>query len=160
MRQAYNGSAQMRYQELPIVHYDATTPAVRLNILECLVPMCRVGDMFIVEGQFGVTNDLGYSVEVARKLIFAESSGAIDGDVVTRESGHNVTPQIDLQGNVWHGMHHGMFTFTGMFQIPRVVPENCYFAVVAYAGGGTPTQPGDVLKIEQSQGQIKWMRFD
>ena len=160
MRQAYNGSAVLRYQTLPIVHYNETTPAIRLNILECLVPMCRVGDLFIIEGQFGTTNDLGYSVEVARKVIFSETSGSISGDLVTRESGHNVSPQIDLNNNVWHGMHHGMFTFTGLWQIPRTVAADCYFSVVVYAGGGTPTKDGDTLKLEQSQGYIKWARLN
>lgn len=160
MRQAYNGSAQLRYQTLPIVHYDANTPAIRLNILQVLVPMCRTGDLFVIEGQFCVTNDLNYSVEVARKLIFSETPDAIDGDVVTRESGHNVTPQLGTNNEVWHGMHHGMFTFTGIFQIPRAVLADCYFSVIVYAGGGTPTQPGDTLKVEQSQGQIKWVRLN
>lgn len=159
MRQAYNGSAQLRYQTLPVLHYDAQNPPARFNILECAVPLCLPGDVFIIEGQFGVTNDLPYAVEVARKLIFAETPGAIDGDVVTRESGHNVSPQVDPFGNVWHGMHHGMFTFTGLFQIPRNVPSTCYFAVVAYAGGSSYTGPADTIKLEQSQGQIKWVRL-
>lgn len=159
MRQAYNGSASMLYSSLPVVHYGSTPPA-RYNILECMVPMCRVGDLFMIEGQFCVTNDLPYSVEIARKLIFAEAPGMIDGDIVTRESGHNVSPQIDPQGNVWHGMHHGMFTFTGMFQIPRAVAATCYFAVVAYAGGSSYTGPNDVVTLEPSQGQIKWIRLN
>lgn len=160
MRQAYNGSATMRYPMLPVIHYGGSIPPARYNILECMVPMCRVGDLFMIEGQFCVTNDLPYSVEIARKVIFSEASGVIDGDVVTRESGHNVSPQVDPEGNVWHGMHHGMFTFTGMYQIPRNVEPNGYFSVVAYAGGSSYTGQNDAIVLEQSQGQIKWIRLN
>lgn len=160
MRQAYNGSATLLHAFVPVVHYDAQTPPVRVCLMECMVPMCRVGDLFMIEGQFVVTNDLPYSVEVVRKLIFSETPGAIDGDIITREGGQNVSPQMDPENNVWHGMHHGLFTFTGMFQISRVVPANCYLSVVMYAGGSSYTQPGDELKIEQSQGQIKWVRLN
>ena len=159
MRQAYNGSATLLHTSMPVVHYDEQTPPHRVCLLECMAPMCRAGDLFMIEGQFGVTNDLRYAVEVVRKLIFSEASQSIDGDVVTREAGQNVSPQIDPQGNVWHGMHHGLFTFTGLFQIPRSVAANCYFSVIVYAGGSSYTQPGDAIKIEQSQGQIKWVRL-
>lgn len=144
----------IRNTQLEVEHYGhpgfAANP-VRKCIMEIKIPNTKAGDIYSILGQFQVTHELQYAVEIARKLTWEHSTGGISGKIILPEAGHNVSPQV-WQGQTFPGMHHGCFSFCSHFQMPYSI-DHGFISLVVYAGGSSYTKLGDMVSVD-SYGQI------
>lgn len=154
------GDGIERYSYLEVRDYprQAREP-IRRALAETYLLEVEAGDILWIEGMIEVTNDLCYAVECGWKLIYSRSTGEVIGDaIISPELGYNVSPQVDPNGNTFHGMHHGVVPFSGSF----VIKENAtgrYVTLVVYAGGSSYTGIDDRLKVEERYGHMSVLRF-
>lgn len=139
---------------IPIFDYPRQRQApVRVRVADVFIPDCRAGDRLIVACGIQVTNDQQYPVECGLSLVWTPDRDGIAGDIVSVERGGNVTQQVQGQG----GMHHFAFERQAQFTVPR--DGDGWLIAVMIVGGGSNTNVGDTLIIDQGLGELKATRF-
>jgi hypothetical protein len=134
------------------------------------VPDVQEGDVITTLFSFEGTNPNGYAVEFVCGLVLTPTasgtagceampsvSGSYEpsgGRLMSRMPGYNVTPALDQFNNIWHGMHHGMFTINTAYTVPAGISGDRYVAAIGYAAGSSYTQSGDKFDIEPYCGDM------
>lgn len=144
---------------LPIIDYPRMGSPIRQRVAHLFLPDCKTGDIVQFHYSMEVTNDQYYAVEFTGKIILtAEEYPSINGcKLVSDERGYNVSPQVDQNGNVFHGMHHATDDRSGSFVIDS--DGDYWIAAVYYAGGSSFTQTSESLRIEPNYGDFTAVRF-
>lgn len=108
-----------------------------ISLYSLLVPDMLPGDIMMLFGQFEVTNDLGYTVGVARQILRTTSAGATTGT--------QISPAIAAMDNVDVNRHHMIAQATGAEVNPNtngVYYNMCAWAVSTGGSGNLTIEPG------------------
>ena len=108
----------------------------------------KKGEVILVLSQFETTNNLGFNVMLASRVVLADSPTSAIGIEITEASGFNITPN----------MHHGKTVEVGTMVSPRDYATK-YVNVYAYAAS-TAASPGDTIKVEKDYGRLSVLRFN
>ena len=119
----------------------------RVRLCEIALPGSKAGDHLSCLASIQASNKLGYAIEFGASILATTDASGIQGHTIHREKGYNVTPQLDPNGNVWHGMHHGPIMMGGHYEIPY--DGDWYILIVCYAGGSSYTStPYDWMVLD------------
>lgn len=135
-------SGAEQYALLPVNGSRVAIYSLQLNDMQA-------GDVMLIEGQFEITNDLGYTVGIGRNILRASGPGG-----ATATGGDILLPSLSAMDNVDVNRHHHIVNFSAH----DVCPANgqFFYNVTAWA---VSTGGSGNLAIENGYGRISAVRI-
>lgn len=121
-----------------------------VRLADVLLPGCKTGDLVKATGGYQVTTELPYLVEVSGSLVLSREATGVTGwasMIGTGGRGYNADAQ----------MHHAPLEMHGAVVVPD--DGDWWVVMMAYAGGGSTSQPGDTVRVDVGYGDLDVIRY-